>query len=50
VLFTFANCLSYSPSRHAILTTYPRKGLSDVTQTLHEAGLTHNIALVLEEM
>jgi len=50
VLFTFADWLGYSPSRHVILTTYPRKQLSDVTQTLQEAGLTHDTALVLEEI
>ncbi|KAL9979674.1 hypothetical protein ACROYT_G017374 [Oculina patagonica] len=49
VLFAFAEWLGYSPSRHVILTTYPRKQLSDVTQTLKEAGLTHDTALVLEE-
>ena len=50
MLFIFADWLGYSPSRHVILATYPRKQLSDVTQTLYEAGLTHDTALVLEEI
>ncbi|KAJ7380793.1 UBX domain protein 8 [Desmophyllum pertusum] len=50
MLFTFAEWLGFSPSRHVILTTYPRKQLSDITQTLNEAGLTHDTALVLEEI
>ncbi|PFX13999.1 UBX domain-containing protein 8 [Stylophora pistillata] len=50
VLFTYADWLGYSPSCHAILTTYPRKQLSEVQQTLCEAGLTHDTALVLEEI
>lgn len=50
LLFTYADWLGYSPSCHAILTTYPRKQLSEVQQTLCEAGLTHDTALVLEEI
>lgn len=50
VLFAFVESLGYSPSRHVILTTFPRKQLSDVTQTFSEAGLTHDTALVLEEI
>ena len=50
MLFAFAEWLGYSPSRHVILTTYPRQQLSDVTQTFSEAGLAHDTALVLEEI
>lgn len=50
VLFTYADWLGYSPSRHIILTTYPRKQLSEAEQTFSEAGLTHDTALVLEEI
>lgn len=50
MLFAFADWLGYSPSCHVILTTYPRQQLSDVFQTLSEAGLTHDTALVLEEV
>ena len=50
VLFTYADWLGYSPSRHVILTTYPRKQLSEVEQTFNEAGLTHDTVLVLEEI
>ena len=32
------------------LTTYPRKQLSEVEQTFSEARLTHDTALVLEEI
>lgn len=49
MLFAFVEWLGYSPSSHVILTTYPRRQLSDVTQTFTEAGLTHDTALVLEE-
>ena len=50
MLFAFVELLGYSPSRHVILTTYPRRQLSDDTQTFSEAGLTHDTALVVEEI
>ena len=50
MLFAFVEWLGYSPSSHVILTTYPRRQLSDVTQTFTEAGLTHDTALVLEKI
>ena len=50
MLFTYADWLVYSPSRHIILTTYPGKQLSEVEQTFSEARLTHDTALVLEEI
>jgi len=50
MLFAFVEWLGYSPSSHVILTTYPRRQLSDATQTFTEAGLTHDTALVLEEI
>ena len=50
MLFTYADWLVYSPSRHIILTTYPGKQLSEVEQTFSEARLTHDAALVLEEI
>lgn len=50
MLFAFVELLGYSRSRHVILTTYPRRQLSDDTQTFIEAGLTHDTALVVEEI
>ena len=40
MLYVFAEWLGYSPSRYVISTTFPRKQLSEVTQTFLEAGLT----------
>ena len=49
-LVTFATSLGFPPSRYAILQTFPRQSLSSVTQTFEEAGLTHDVALVVEEL
>ncbi|KAM7440830.1 UBX domain-containing protein 8 [Porites harrisoni] len=50
MLYVFAEWLGYSSSRYVISTTFPRKQLSEVTQTFLEAGLTGYTALALEEI
>ncbi|CAH3174026.1 unnamed protein product [Porites evermanni] len=50
MLYVFAEWIGYSSSRYVISTTFPRKQLSEVTQTFLEAGLAGDTALVLEEI
>jgi hypothetical protein len=49
-LVEYAESLGYSSTSYCIMTTYPRKPLSDTTKTMTEAGLTHDIVLVIDDI
>lgn len=51
VLLDWMSKLGYHPKLYTLLTTYPRRDLSqNAAVTLEEAGIDHDVALVVEEI